>query len=209
MGVKMNIQKVTSHVKESLAAEGLVQIEVSARHIHLSQKDVEKLFGLGYQLKAMKSLSQPGQYLCKERVSIVSQSKRLEKVAVLGPIRDRTQIEISKTNAHALGINVPIRESGDLKRTPGIKIIGPCGVAETSEGVIIAKRHIHITPKEAKQLTLYDKQLVMVELLSDRPLVFKDVVVRVSESYAFKMHIDLDEANAGNVTDFTLGKIIK
>ncbi|WP_070000602.1 phosphate propanoyltransferase [Cellulosilyticum sp. I15G10I2] len=204
----MNIQEVAGYVKEALTAERLVQIEISARHIHLSQKDVEKLFGQDYQLQAVKPLSQPGQYLCKERVSIVSQKGRFEKVAVLGPIRDKTQIEISKTDTFVLGINPPIRESGDLSGTPGIQIIGPCGTTEISEGVIIAKRHIHITPKEAKQLLLDDKQCVWVELLSKRPVVFKDVVVRISENYSFRMHIDADEANAGDVGSFTLGKII-
>ncbi len=174
-----------------------IMVETSARHVHVSEQDLQTLFGKGYKLTEKKALSQPGQFACEERVTVVGPKKELANVSILGPCRNDTQVEISLTDARSIGISAPVRESGDLGGSAPCKLVGPAGSVELSEGVIVAKRHIHITPEDAQKLNVSDKQNVCVKVQTDgRSLVFDDVVVRVSESYATAMHIDTDESNA-------------
>ena len=174
-----------------------VIVETSARHIHVSQKDLEILFGEGYELTPKKDLSQPGQFACEERVDIVGPKKELKGVSILGPVRPATQVEISLTDARSIGVAAPIRESGDVAGSGACKIVGPKGEVEISEGVIAAKRHIHMTTADAANYNLKDCQVVKVKVESDgRSLIFDDVVVRVSDKFALAMHIDTDESNA-------------
>ncbi len=172
-------------------------IETSARHVHVSQEALETLFGAGYALTPKKDLSQPGQFACEERVTVVGPKKELKGVSILGPVRPATQVELSATDARSIGVGIAIKESGDVAGTPGCKLVGPCGEIEISEGVIVAKRHIHMTPADAEKLGVSDKQIVSVKAESaERGCVFEDVVVRVSEKFALAMHIDTDESNA-------------
>ena len=172
-----------------------VMIETSARHIHLSRQDVETLFGAGYQLTKKKDLSQPGQFACAERVTIVGEKGTLN-ASILGPERGASQVEVSLTDARSIGVKAPIRESGDVAGSGACKLVGPAGEVELTEGVIAAKRHIHLTPDVAAEFGVSDKQIVKVKTNGDRPLIFDDVVVRVNATYAPAMHIDTDEANA-------------
>ncbi len=174
-----------------------VMVETSARHVHVSQKDLEILFGEGYQLTPKKDLSQPGQFACEERVDIVGPKKELKGVSILGPVRPATQVEISLTDARSIGVAAPIRESGDVKGSGACKIVGPKGEVEIPEGVIAAKRHIHMTTADAEKYGLVDNQVVNVKVETEgRSLIFGDVVVRVSDKFALAMHIDTDESNA-------------
>ena len=172
-------------------------VETSARHIHVTQQTLETLFGAGHQLTNKKDLSQPGQFACEEKVTLVGPKGQL-KVSILGPVRPADQVELSFTDARTLGLKaVPVRESGDVAGTPGIKLVGPKGEVEIAEGVLVAKRHIHMTPEDADKLGVKDKEIVSVKAESqERSCIFGDVVVRVSEKFALAMHIDTDEANA-------------
>ncbi len=186
-----------------------VLVEISARHLHVSQEHLEILFGKGHQLTHKKDLSQPGQYACEERVTVVGPKKELAGVSILGPVRPATQVEISATDARSIGIAAPVRESGDVAGSGACKLVGPCGEVEISEGVIVAKRHIHMTPDDAAKYELTDNQVVNVEVKSNgRSLVFGDVVVRVSPKFALAMHIDTDEGNAAMVAPGTMGDIL-
>ena len=170
-----------------------VLVETSARHVHLTAEQVEILFGKGAVLTNKKNLSQPGQFACEERVTVVGPKNQIAGVSILGPVRSAGQVEVSMTEARMLGITAPVRESGDIAGTPGCKLIGPCGEVTLDEGVIIAKRHIHMTPEDAERMGLSDKQIVSVKLSTpDRALTFGDVVVRVSPKFALAMHIDTD-----------------
>ena len=185
-------------------------VETSARHVHVTQEALETLFGKGYALNVKKMLSQPGQYASAERVDVVGPKKTLTGVSILGPVRSACQVEISLTDARTIGVAAPVRESGDIAGTPGCKLVGPCGEVELTEGVIAAKRHIHMTPADAEAFGCKDKDIVSVKIDSDgRALTFGDVVVRVSPSYALAMHIDTDESNAGCVAPGTMGEVIK
>ena len=187
-----------------------VLVETSARHVHVTQEVLETLFGKDYQLTKKKDLSQPGQYACAERVDIVGPKKTLAGVSILGPVRPETQVELSLTDARSIGVAAPIRESGDIAGSGACKMVGPCGEVELSEGVIVAKRHIHMTTADAAAMGLTDKQVVSVKVPSNgRALIFGDVVVRVSDKYALAMHIDTDESNAGAIAPNTMGEIIK
>jgi putative phosphotransacetylase len=180
-------------------------VGVSNRHVHLSKEDLEILFGKGYELTPIKDLRQPGQYAAKETVTIVGPKGAIENVRVLGPVRRETQVEISRTDAFKLGLRPPVRDSGDLEGTPGIVIIGPNGILVKEKGVIIAKRHIHMHPKDAEHYGVKDKDLVKVIVESgDRKLIFDDVLIRVREDFALEFHVDTDEANAAmlNTGDF-------
>ena len=173
-----------------------VLVETSARHVHLSAADIETLFGAGATLTHKKDLSQPGQFACEEKVTIVGEKGQL-KASILGPVRPETQVEISLTDARSIGALAPIRESGDVKGSGKCKLIGPKGEVELEEGVIAAKRHIHMTTAEADEFGLKDKDVVSVEVKNDsRSVTFGDVVVRVNDTYALAMHIDTDESNA-------------
>ncbi len=184
-------------------------VETSARHIHLCPADIETLFGAGAELHNKKDLSQPGQFACEEKVQLVGPKGSL-MVSVLGPARKDTQVELSFTDARTLGLkDVPVRESGDVAGTPGLKLVGPAGEVELAQGVLIAKRHIHMTPADAEAFGVADKDIVSVKLDTARPLIFGDVVVRVSPSYALAMHIDTDEANAACAFGACKGTIVK
>ncbi len=187
-----------------------ILVETSARHVHLSQKDVETLFGEGYTLTKKKDLSQPGQYACEERVTIVGEKNQIKNVIVLGPARQQTQVELSLTDARSAGIKALIRESGDLEGTFGCTILGPKGEVSIKEGVIAAKRHIHMTCADAKEFDVQDKDVVSLKIdTDDRSLVFGDVVVRVSDKFALACHLDTDEANAAGIAGSTQGTLIK
>lgn len=184
-------------------------VETSARHVHLSQEHLEILFGKDAKLTNKKDLSQPGQFACEERVTIVGPKKEMPNVSILGPVRPETQVELSATDARSIGIAAPIRESGDVAGSGACKILGPEGEVEINEGVIIAKRHIHLTPETAAEMNVKDKDIVWVKLDTDgRKAVLGDVVVRVSEKYAPAMHIDTDESNAVSAFNGLEGEII-
>ena len=185
-----------------------IMVETSARHLHVSEEDLVKLFGEGAKLSNKKDLSQPGQFATNEKVVVVGPKGSL-KMSILGPTRPQTQVEVALTDARKLGLNPPIRESGCLEGTPGCKLIGPAGEVEIPCGVIVAKRHIHFNPQEAEQAGVKDKQIVSVKVdYNDRALVFGDVIVRVSPKYAAAMHIDTDEANAAGLPGTVDGEII-
>lgn len=187
-----------------------ILIETSARHVHVTQEALEALFGKGAQLTKKKDLSQPGQFACEERVTIVGPKKELANVSILGPARPATQVELSATDARSIGIPIAIRESGDIAGTPGCKIIGPAGEIEISEGVIVAKRHIHMIPETAEKLGLKNKDIVWVKAETNgRTAILGDVVVRVSDKFADAMHIDTDESNAISASANLMGEIIK
>ena len=185
-------------------------VETSARHVHVSQADLETLFGKDAVLTKKKDLSQPGQYACEERVEVVGPKKSLGGVSILGPVRPATQVELSATDARSIGISAPIRESGDVAGSAGCKLVGPCGEVEISEGVIVAKRHIHLTPADAEELGVQDKEVVYVKVDTDgRKAILGDVVCRVSDKFARAMHIDTDEANAISATPTLEGEIFR
>ncbi|MBN8442789.1 MAG: acetate/propionate family kinase [Thauera sp.] len=184
-----------------------IPIEISAHHVHLSQADVDKLFGPGHQLTPQHELSQPGQYACAEKVHLVGPKGRIANVRVLGPTRKETQVEIAMTEQFKVGIQPPIRESGDLANTPGITLEGPAGSTTIERGVICAQRHIHMTPEDALRLHVRDKYIVRVRIEGERELIYGDVVVRVSPSYRLAMHIDTDEGNAANIRTGMVGYI--
>ena len=188
-----------------------VMVEVSARHIHLTQEQIEVLFGKGHQLTVKKELSQPGQFASEERVTVIGPKRTLERVSILGPARKAAQVELSKTDCMSIGLkDVPERESGDIEGTPGVTLKTEFGELTLDKGVIVAKRHIHMTTKDAEEFGVKDKDVVSVETNCDgRKLTFGDVVVRVSDSYALAMHIDTDEANAGNIAGDVTGIVIK
>ena len=185
-------------------------VETSARHVHVTQEHLEILFGKGYELTKKKDLSQPGQYACEERVTVEGPKKERKGGSTLGPIRKATQVELSLTDARSIGVAAPVRESGDVAGSAGCKLIGPAGEVELTEGVIAAKRHIHATPADAEQLGVKNGDIVSVKVDTDgRSLVFGDVVVRVSDSYALAMHIDTDESNAAGCGREQYGEIVK
>lgn len=177
--------------------ENSVIVETSARHVHVTKEHLEILFGKGYELTKKKDLSQPGQFACSERVAVIGTKGQFPAVSILGPVRSATQVEISASDARTLGVSAPVRESGDIAGSAPCKLVGPNGEIEISEGVIIAKRHIHMTPADAERFGVKDKDVVSVKIDSpDRSLVFGDTVVRVSDKFALAMHIDTDESNA-------------
>ncbi|RMD58902.1 MAG: phosphate propanoyltransferase [Nitrospirae bacterium] len=195
---------------EALSAE--IPINVSAHHVHLSKEDFEELFGKGAKLTPGKPLYQPGQFAAKETVSLIGPKGRIDNVRILGPFRNKTQVEISCTEQFKLGLHAPIRDSGHLEGTPGIIIEGPKGRVELPEGVICAKRHIHMSPEEAEKFGLHDGDTVMVSIEGEgmeRELIYGDVLIRVSPNYKLEMHVDTDEANAANFPRHAKGRIIQ
>ena len=184
-------------------------VETSARHVHLTAEAFATLFGEGKELTVKKMLSQPGQFASEERVTIVGPKKSLPNVSILGPFRKANQVELSATDARSIGIVAPIRESGDVAGSGACKIVGPEGEIEISEGVIVAKRHIHLTPADAEEMGVKDKDVVWVRLDTDgRKAILGDVVCRVSDSYAMAMHIDTDESNAVSAPRELYGEIV-
>ena len=182
-----------------------ILVETSARHVHVTEADLNTLFGAGYQLTVKKELSQPGQYASNERVTVVGPKKELANVSILGPCRNATQVELSATDARSIGINAPVRESGDIAGSAGCKLVGPAGEVGIAEGVIVAKRHVHMTPEDAAAAGVADKEIVKVAVETDgRSLVFGDVVIRVSDKFSTAMHIDSNAAGGP-----TSGEIVK
>lgn len=186
-----------------------VLVETSARHVHLTEEHIKILFGEGATLTKKKDLSQPGQFACEERVTVVGPKKPIANVIILGPARKATQVEVSLSDARTLGVEAPVRESGDIAGSGACKLVGPAGEVDITEGVIAAKRHIHFTPADAEKFGVSDKQIVSVKVDSNgRSLVFGDVVVRVSENFKAAMHIDTDEANAACAFGEIYGEVI-
>jgi propanediol utilization protein len=186
-----------------------IPVGVSNRHIHLSQQDVDRLFGEGYQLTKAKDLSQPGQFACKETVTICGPKGAIEKVRVLGPVRSKTQVEILEGDCYKLGIITTARLSGDLQGTPGITLVGPRGSIQTSEGLIIAQRHIHMTLEDANRFGVQDGQIVSIKVLGSRGGIFENVTVRANNESALECHLDTEEANAMNVNSVKKVQLIK
>ena len=183
--------------------------ETSARHVHLTAEHVDILFGKGHTLTHKKDLSQPGQFACEERVNVEGPKSTLKNVIILGPTRPATRVELSLTDARSIGITAPIRESGDIDGSASVKLIGPAGEVVIDEGAIAAKRHIHLTPESAAANGVSDKEIVMVKLDTARPLIFDDVVCRVSEKFAPAFHMDTDESNAAAASGVVYCEIIK
>ena len=176
-----------------------IPVGISAHHLHLCQEDVDSLFGPGHELTFYAPLSQPGQFACQEQVTLVGPRGEVERVRILGPTRDHTQVEISRTEKFKLGIDAPVRESGDLAGTPGTALIGPAGTVDLDEGVICAHRHVHMSPEDALAFGLRERDEAIVRVAGERPLVFGDVIVRISPDFVLEMHIDTDEANAAQL----------
>ncbi len=183
-------------------------VETSARHAHITEETLEILFGKGHKLTNKKDLSQPGQFACEEKVTVKGPKGSL-KASILGPTRPADQVELSLTDARTIGVIAPVRESGDIAGSGDCVIEGPCGSVEVKGGVIAAKRHIHMTPTDAEELGVSDKEIVEVRLNTARPLTFGDVVVRVSDKFALAMHIDTDESNAACAFGEVYGEIVK
>ena len=186
-----------------------IPVSVSARHIHLTRAHVEALFGPGHRLTVKAPLSQPGQFACAEQVAVVGPRGRLDKVRVLGPERPTSQVEVSRTEERQLGIDAPIRASGDLAGSPGVRLEGPAGAVDLPLGAIQAQRHIHMSPADAALFGLKDKDWVMVRLGGARGLIFDDVLVRVHADYRLDMHIDTDEANAADLQPGAVGVLMR
>jgi len=199
---------VKNYIESGQTRVNKIPVAVSNRHIHLSSEDSGILFGPGYSFEKMKDLSQPGQFACKDCVTLVGPSGVRRGVRILGPIRNKTQVEISRTDSFELGLKPPVRDSGDLAGSPGIIIAGPKGAVTLKEGVICAWRHIHMTPHEAGKFGVVDKQHVKVKVGGERGLVFENVLVRVSSAFALEMHVDTDEANAAFINNGDLLELI-
>ncbi|UCB47450.1 MAG: phosphate propanoyltransferase [Spirochaetota bacterium] len=202
--------KLSCSAKETPAGEilGIITAHISNRHVHLSEEHIEKLFGPGYTLNKWKDLLQPGQYAAKETVELKGPKGSIERVRVLGPARAESQVEISGTDQFKLGVQAPVRESGQLEGTPGIEIIGPEGTVNLDRGVIRAWRHIHMTPKDGKDFKLKNRDIVNVRLKGDRTTICENVLIRITDSSALEMHIDFDEANAAGVPMEAEGEVL-
>ncbi|MDR0880721.1 MAG: phosphate propanoyltransferase [Clostridioides sp.] len=207
--MKNIIDEIVVEVLDKLKKEGLIEVEASGRHVHLSREDMESLFGSNYKLTRAKDLSQPGQYACEERVTITGPRGSIENVVILGPCRQDTQVEVSLTDLKSLGLKAPVRQSGDLEGSTGLKISAADREITVERGLIIAKRHVHITPEDAVKFGVYDNEIVNMKVFGDRPVVFEDVVVRVNANYRTYMHIDYDEANACGFKKGTIARIRK
>lgn len=202
------LELIVERVLKKIEEIKYIPVEASARHVHLSRKHVDILFGEGYELEKVRELSQPGQYVCKERVDIIGPKNILRNVAILGPVRENTQVEISRTDSIALGINAPLRLSGDLKDSETLYIRCNGKIIEVPQSTIVAKRHIHMTPEDGRWFRVHDKQIVKVRINSERPLIFEDVIVRITDESKLAMHIDHDEANACGFVEGIAGEII-
>lgn len=190
-------------------AEIKVPIGVSGRHAHVSREHLNILYGEGYELTSIKELSQPGQFAAQETIDLVTEKGSFKNVRILGPVRSQSQVEIALTDAVKLGLKPPVRDSGDLKGSPGVTLVGPKGSVQLNEGVIAACRHIHMTPEDAAAMNLTDKEIVQVSCGGERGLLFDQVLVRVSPSYQLEMHIDTDEGNAAMIKTGELVAVIK
>ena len=193
-----SMENILREVLQEIISDDVV-VGVSNRHIHLSQDDLEILFGAGHTLTRMKDMKQPGQYAAEEKVTIVGPKGKFDGVRVLGPVRKNTQVEISATDAISLGVKAPIRESGNIAGSAPIAIIGPKGAVYLNEGCIVAKRHIHMAPKDAMAAGVHDGDIVSVKADNERGTIFNNVQIRVDDSFTLEMHIDTDEANAAQI----------
>lgn len=209
--LKLLLEAVQSNGQTACAAQAPegIPVGVSNRHLHLSQADLDALFGAGYQLTPIKDLSQPGQFACKETVTICGPKGAIEKVRVLGPVRSKTQVEILTGDGFKLGVTAPARLSGDLAGTPGITIVGPKGSVQTKEGLLVAQRHIHMTPQDAACYGVHDGQIVDIEIDGPRGGVYSNVAVRANDASALECHVDTEEANAMNLNSLSKIKIKK
>ena len=211
--MELNAAAIAAAVMKALqeqTGDGNIPVGVSNRHIHLTRQDVETLFGKGYRLTPLKDLSQPGQYACKEQLTIVGPSLcPIEKVRVLGPERKASQVEISRTDAYLLKVKPPVRESGKIAGSAPITIIGPKGVVTLSEGCMIANRHIHMSPEDGARFGLKDNDYVTVDAFGERRTRFFDVQVRVDPNFRLEMHLDTDDANAAGLANGAKVAIIK
>lgn len=193
-------------VAKAVLARLFIELEASGRHVHVTEAQAQQLFG--HKLTPKRPLSQPGQYLANERVTVIGPKGEYQNVAVLGPERKEAQVEISLTDGRALGVIPPIRLSGNVKGSPGAVLQGPKGQVKLDQGVIVAQRHIHMTPEDAQRMGVKDKQTVRLQVFTDRPLIFEDVQVRVSKDFATFVHLDYDEANACGFRSGDLGRIL-
>ncbi|HHW66350.1 MAG: hypothetical protein PWP07_1238 [Epulopiscium sp.] len=191
---------VIEEVKKISSNAYIVPVGISARHVHLSQEHLEILFGKGYQLTHYKDLSQPGQFAAHEKVEVIGPKGSIKNVRILGPIRSNTQVEVALSDARKLGINAPVRSSGDIKGTPGVILRGPAGQVEIPCGVIIAERHLHMSEEEARRFNLKDKDIVTAVVEGSKGGKMSNIVVRVNKDYRLDLHIDTDDANAFNLT---------
>ena len=201
------IDKVIDRIQNEL--DSSFEVEASGRHVHLSRKELDALFGTGYELTKAKDLSQPGQYASKERLTVVGPKGAFHNVVILGPVRKESQVELSLTDCLQLGVKAPIRESGDIEGTPGIVLVNGDKSVSLDKGLIVAKRHVHMTPEDAEKIGVKNHDIVKVKVEGARPLIFDDVVIRVSPKFATYMHIDYDEANACGFSKGIRGRIIK
>lgn len=201
------VEEVVKRIQQQ--QQNTFEVEASGRHVHLSRQEIDALFGPGYQLTKVKDLSQPGQFVCKERITVAGPKGLFQNVVILGPERSESQVEVSMTDTRILGINAPVRESGKTEGTPGVTLMNESAVVTLSHGLIVAKRHIHMTPEDALKNKVSNSQIVQVKVEGTRPLIFDDVVVRISPRFATYMHIDYDEANACGLTKGARGYILK
>jgi len=197
----VSIEEALPFMKEILPPNNEIRVRISGRHIHISQADLELLYGPGYTLSKYKDLAQPGQFAARETLTVVGPEGVIEGVRILGPVRDKTQVEISGTDGYHLGIEPPVRDSGELEGTPGTVLVGPFGALNLKEGVILAATHIHMNPKDAEELDLKDGDRVQVLVDGERDLIFNEVLIRVDEYFITEMHVDTDEANAAVIED--------
>lgn len=186
-----------------------IPMGLSNRHVHLSQEDIETLFGKGHELTIIKDLGQPGQYACDEKVDLVGPKRTIKGVRVLGPARKESQVEVSLSDGFTLGIKVPVKGSGSLDGTPGVKLVGPKGEVVLEKGVIAAARHIHMTPKDAEEFGVKDKELVKIKVEGQRGLIFENVLIRVRDDFALEMHVDVEEGNAAGLKNGDLVELVK
>lgn len=208
---RIQIDVIVDAVMKEMSNKLFIMVEASGRHVHLCREDINTLFGYGYQLTPAKELSQPGQYACEERLTITGPKNSIKNVVVLGPERSKTQVEISLTDALVLGVKAPVRLSGDISNTPGIVITNAMNGAsiKINEGLIVAKRHIHMTPEDAIKFNIENGERVKVKVFGERPLILEDVDIRVDKNFRTAMHIDYDEANGCGYNKNTKGIILK
>lgn len=185
-----------------------ILLEGSARHVHVTTADLETLYGAGFALTVKRMLSQPGEFLTDEKLRVEGPKGAIDRVSILGPVRKATQVELSLTDTRVLGINAPVRESGDIEGSAAVRLIGPAGTVELSQGAIVAKRHVHLRPEDAEKIGVENKQIVSVRVPGERGMTFHEVVIRVSPNFMPAMHIDFDEVNAAGLTGEVFGEII-
>lgn len=202
------MEKIAIKISEELIRNRFVRVEVSARHVHLSQKDLEFLFGRDAKLVPKRELSQPNQYLCEQRVSVLGNKSKFDRVAVLGPVRSETQVELSRSDCIALGVDAPLAQSGELQNSAPITIEAQGRALNIAQAAIVAQAHVHMDSMTAAKMGLFDGQCVSAKLITERPVTLDCVLIRVNDEYSTAMHIDFDEANSAFISNFTLAQLI-